>query len=513
VTSAARLEVRHAAKTFSGTPVLRDVSVSVAPGTVHGLIGQNGSGKSTLLKLLSGFHRPDPGMELLVDGAVVGPPVRVQLLRQAGVSFVHQDFGLDPLASVADNVRMGRFAASRITRSISTRKEHEAVRATFARLGQDLDPARLVGSLPPPARALVAIARALQDATPGGGLVVFDESTQSMPRSTLAQFYALVRQLAVEGTSILLVSHRLDEVMQLCDQVTVLRDGQVVADLPASATGEAELTRLMLGREPELLAAATRRHVGGRVVLTARGLRGGDLTGADLELRSGEVVGVVGLPGSGYEDLPYALAGALPRMSGRLEVGHRVLDLTRSTPAEHIAAGMALVPGSRAAQGLALELTAMENVSVPRVRRRSSSWNLDPRWQREDFAQVVRRLGIIPPRPDMAAGAFSGGNQQKLLLAKWLLDEPTVLLLHEPTQAVDVGARRDILATLRAAAEAGAAVLISSVQPDDLAAVCDRALVLEHGQVVAVLPGPLTADVVLDALYPTRAAVLEGSRR
>jgi len=279
--------------------------------------------------------------------------------------------------------------------------------------------------------------------------------------------------------------------------------------VPTDTTDEAELTRLMLGREPERLAPSTSRRHTGDVVLSAHGLRGADLDGADLELRSGEITGVVGLPGSGYEDLPYALAGVLPGAAGRLTVGDRVLELARAGAGDAITAGIALVPGNRAQQGLALDLTALENVTVPRLHRRSTRWNLTTGWQRAEFAEVADRLGITPQRPDMAAAAYSGGNQQKLLLAKWLLNGPQVLALHEPTQAVDVGARRDILHSLRTIAEAGTAVLLSSVEPDDLAAVCDRVLVLEAGRVATVLSGPLEPDTILDALYPARLAALE----
>jgi ribose transport system ATP-binding protein len=330
-----------------------------------------------------------------------------------------------------------------------------------------------------------------------------------MPKSALANFYRLVRQLAGEGTSILLVSHRLDEVMHLCDVVTVLRDGRKVTDVDVAGTDEAQLTRLMLGREPERLVAGPERARSSRTVLRATDVRGGDLQGAALELRAGEIVGVVGLPGSGYEDLPYALAGVLPDASGTVTVADRPVDLSSADPRRAIASGIALVPGSRPAQGLAMELTALENVSVPRLTARSSRWNLSNDWQLAEFTTMAGRLGVSPPRPDMPVAAFSGGNQQKLLLAKWLLNEPEVLLLHEPTQAVDVGARRDILAAVRTVAESGTAVLISSVEPDDLAAVCDRVLVLDSGRVSAELRGPLSSDAILDALYPSRTAALE----
>jgi ribose transport system ATP-binding protein len=217
-------------------------------------------------------------------------------------------------------------------------------------------------------------------------------------------------------------------------------------------------------------------------------------------VRSGEVVGVTGTTGAGHDELPYVLAGAL-RARGEVVVDGVSVRLDRADPEQLVRAGLALIPQGRATQGLALALSVQDNLSLPRIRRRSGRWRVTRDWQAEEFRWVVETLGVVPPRPDLPAAALSGGNQQKLLLGKWLVAEPTVLVLHEPTQAVDVGARRDILRAVRGAAAAGAGVVVSSIDAEDLATVCDRVLVLEGGVVAHELVAPLTDVDVLDAVF------------
>jgi ribose transport system ATP-binding protein len=510
--SAARpaLSLVGVSKTFGPARVLDDVSLALRPGEVHGLIGQNGSGKSTLIKVLSGFHKADAGH--VVAGADEYPlPLSAARLDDLGIAFVHQDLGLVDNASVVDNIRVGRFNRNRWTRRVQRAAEAEAASATLARLGSTVDPLSQVGELQPADRAIVAIARALQSHPGGGGVLVFDESTQSLPREVLEGFYATVRDLAASGTAVLLVSHHLDEVIALTDRVTVLKDGRVVAGgIPTEGTDRRELTRFMLGTDADTRAlhdAVPTRPQG--VALTARSLTGPTLRGLDLDVRAGEVVGVTGTTGAGHDELPYVLAGAAPA-TGELAVGGVVLRLAGAEARDLLRAGVALVPQGRATQGLAMEMSVQDNLSLPRLRRRSGRWRITRDWQQEEFRWAVDALGIVPPRADLPAAALSGGNQQKLLIGKWLVAQPAVLVLHEPTQAVDVGARRDILRTLRSSAQAGAAVVVSSIDAEDLATVCDRVLVLEDGVVARELAAPLTDVQILDAVFH-REATTQGT--
>jgi ribose transport system ATP-binding protein len=500
----ARLEARNASKTFGLARVLDSVDLEVAPGEVHALIGQNGSGKSTLIKLLSGFHPADPGTRFLVNGTPLGPPVRVEALKTLGLSFVHQDLGLVGSASVLDNVRIGQYRVRRLSRRIRRPAEKDAVTATFDRLGVSIDPDAPVAGLSAGQRAVVAIARALQTHTPGQGCIVFDEATHALPRHVLHEFWAILHDLANEGTSVLLVSHRLEEVVAHAGKVTVLRDGKVTgAGLPVSGITETGLTRLMLGRDltRRPRGRAARAEAAGRDALVATGLRSRRLNGLDLRLRGGELTGITGSADSGYEDVPYLLAAAQPGARGVVEVSGKSYDLARSDPSEMIRAGVALVPQDRARDGLALGLTLLENMTIPRVAERASWYRLSGDWQREEFSRVAAELAITPRGPDMSASALSGGNQQRLMLGKWLASKPAVLVAHEPTQAVDVGARADLLHSLRALADSGASVLIASAEADELAAVCDRVIIIGAGRQRAELTGELTAEEILARSY------------
>jgi ribose transport system ATP-binding protein len=507
---APRLSLGNASKTFGRATVLDDVCIDVARGEIHGLVGQNGSGKSTLIKLLSGYYSPDPGMKLEVDGESIAFPLRPRDLAAHGIAFVHQNLGLDATASVIENIRIGRFTAGKITRRINWRAEATSVAETLATLGATgVDPYALVGTLSHAERASVAIARAIQGINPGEGCIVFDESTQSLPRDVLRDFYRQVRDLAASGTSVLIVSHRLDEILALCDRVTVLEDGRATIENRGTAgLTEAELGRLILGtsasgRELASGDLGVARTPPGDVVLSVEGLRGGPLRGVDLEVRYGEVVGVIGDDDSGYDALPAYLSGSKSARSGSVTIAGESVPGARMTPARAMARGLCLVPSDRLGEGLATGLVALDNLSLPRLTRGHSPFFLRRGWQLEEFRRSVGELGLTPADPFLHVSSFSGGNQQKLLLSKWLENSPKVLVLHEPTQAVDVGARVDILTTLRRRAADGSAILISSMETQDLATVCDRILVLRDGMVVRELTGDeLEPSTILEAVYP-----------
>ncbi len=507
------VSVRSLSKTFGPATVLRDVELEVRAGEIHALVGQNGSGKSTLIKVLSGVHAADAGAEVEVAGTRLSSPVRPAELRRHGLAFVHQDLGLVDECTVLENIRLGQFAVRRLSRRIDWGTEARAAEATLARLHSKIDTSRLVSTLHPGEKAVVAIGRALQSIIPGSGCVVFDESTRALPREILPDFYATIRRLAATGTAVIFVSHRLDEVLALADRVTVLQDGRVVAGgRSTQGMSESALAHLLLGREVELLEerhdAATPggAAAGEPPALRARGLGGGPLRGLDLDVRPGEVLGVTGATGSGHAELPYVLAGTASDASGTVSLGGRDFSLPVREPGRLIAAGVALVPEERALEGLALGLTAQENLTLPRVRARGRV-RLRGGWQADEFARAVAMLGIVPARRDLPCSSFSGGNQQKILLAKWLLDDPKVVILHEPTQAVDIGARMDILRAIRAAAAQGIGVVVVSIEPQDLAAVCDRVVVLRDGAIAAEIASDLSASAITAATYPTPVSV------
>ena len=498
-----RLQLRHLSKSFGASRALDDVSMVVGPGEIHGLVGENGSGKSTLVKILSGYHAPDPGGSLLVDGQPVGLPVRPAAARRFGLSVVHQDLGLIDSFSVAENMRVGLFQVRRFSRSINWRQERERARLALADLGAVIDPEAPVAGLSPAERAEVAIARALQHHEAGRGLVMFDEATRALPPEPRGHFHSLLADVAGRGGSVLLVSHQLEEVLEHTNRVTVLRDGRVVAGgVKTSELSEHELIRLMLGRELTRDPRPRRASAAGPAPLVqVQGVSGRVARNVSLAVDAGEVVGLTGLLGSGFEELPYLLAGARPAATGTLSLVGRVTDLTRSRTRELLDAGVALVPERREAEGLAFSETVLDNITLPRVKGRSRRGLLRRRWQQEEASRVVHELGVKPADPRMQVGHLSGGNQQKVLLGKWLCGEPRLLLLHEPTQGVDVGARRDIEHAIGRAADAGTAVLLASMDAGELAGLCDRVIVMREGSPHSELSGEITPERIIESVY------------
>lgn len=497
-----RLEVRGLSKTFSGVPVLSDASLVVRPGEIHGLIGQNGSGKSTLIKLVSGVHKADPGGEILLDGERIGPPVHGDKLHVQGLSFVHQDLGLVSDLTVRENVRVGRHATRTPVKWIDKARDRAACRETFEFLGVHIDPDLPVAALPPSQRAAVAVARALQDREVGNGVVVFDESSRAIPHEALSSFYGMVRSLAAQGTSVLLVSHNLLEVLELCDRVTVLRNGKVVeAGVSTEALSEADLTRMVLGRDHDIddLITDYPSHPTGFTV-TADHVSGGRVQDVSFAMRGGEVVGVMGTADAGAADLPRLLGGAT-RGRGALRVNHQVLDLHQARPRHFLQTGVAFIPQDRNAEGLAGAESIEDNVTLPHLKNRGHVLWTGRRWRREETQHVLAKFGVQPPDRRARVGSLSGGNAQKVLFGKWLLGNPAVLVLDEPTQAVDVGARSALLEATRRAASDGAAVIYVSAEVDDLKAVCDRVLVLREGRVAAEFVQPFDPDALLEAMF------------
>lgn len=500
----ARLRVEAVSKTFGRHRALRDVALEVAPGEIHGLVGQNGSGKSTLAKVLTGYHGPDPGGRVFVDGTPLRLPVRPPEARARGLTVVHQSLGLVDDRTVVENLRLGRYAAGRFSRRIGWRQEKEAARAALARLGRDLPMDAPAGTLNEEDRAAVAIARALQDTQDGRGVIIFDESTRSLTRETLEHFYELLDGVVATGTSVLLITHSLEEVLDATDRVTVLRDGMTVeSGVTTKGLSEGDLARALLGRE--LLgvtrdAAAPSSPVPDTVEITS--LCGEVVTDVYLSVAPGQVLGITGITGSGYDEVPYLVGGVRRARSGRVRLGVTDLDLTAANCAGAIVAGVALVPASRERDGLALALGIADNVLlVDRDCRSRAVLPRHRRAERELVARWVERLLIRPADPDLPVGKLSGGNQQKVLLAKWLATRPALLVLHEPTQAVDVGARHAIVTAVHEAAAEGCAVLVASSDENELALLCDRILVFQNGSVHTELAGNPSADDIVAAIY------------
>jgi ABC-type sugar transport system ATPase subunit len=459
-------------KTFPGLRALDEVDFRVESGEIVALVGQNGSGKSTLVKVLTGIYEPDPGAEI-----AVGSPVHV----------IHQDLGLIPQLNTVENLDLVRRYGARTLAPIARRDEAEHARRLFEQFDASFDVTVPIAALTPAERTIVAIARAFDGWESPQGLLILDEPTAALHSDEVGRLFNAVRRAAAQGAGVIFVSHRLDEVMDLADRVVVLRDGRVVADAPVAKLDQKELVRLIVGAalaEGAAQAACVTRDC----ALSVRGLAGGLVRELDFDVRAGELVGVAGILGSGREHLAALLFGAQLRTEGDVAVAGSALPA--GNPRVAIEAGVAYVPGDRHADGAVMGMRVRENLTLPdllRLRRRFG--RLDRSAERREVADWVERVALRPAEPERPLELFSGGNQQKVVLAKWLRNDPRVLLLDEPTQGVDVGAKAAIYELIHAAAARGAAVLIASSDTAELALACDRVIVMRDGRASAEIRG------------------------
>ncbi|MER5984540.1 sugar ABC transporter ATP-binding protein [Streptomyces sp. NPDC001787] len=480
-------------KSFPGVRALDGVDLEVLAGEVHCLLGQNGAGKSTLIKVLAGAHQPDGG-EITWHGAPVSLKSPIAAMR-LGIATIYQELDLVEGLSVAENVFLGHepTTAGFIVR---TREGRTAAAALLKRLGHpEIDPAREVGELSAAHRQIVSMARALSHDV---RLIVMDEPSAALDPDEVDNLFRIVADLTADGVAVVYISHRLEEIRRIGDRVTVLKDGRAVAvGLPAESTPTRDIVAMMTGRDVEYVfprrsggtapvqdrgageAAAARAEP----VLRVEGLsRKGEFAPVDLELRPGEIVGLAGLVGSGRSEILETIYGARRPSTGRVTVAGRPLR-TGSVRAA-VAAGIGLAPEERKAQALLMIESVTRNVSVSSLSRFARAGWIDRGAERRAARTATRELSLRPDNPDTPIRTLSGGNQQKAVLARWLLRGCRVLLLDEPTRGVDVGARAELYAVIRRLADDGLAVLLVSSEVPEVLGLADRVLVLREGRVV-----------------------------
>lgn len=476
------LSLEHVSKSFGPVTVIDDVTVHVRPGHVQVLLGENGAGKSTLIKMMSGIYQPDSG-QIVVDGRPTRLP-GVRAAELAGIATIHQELNLVPTMTVAENIMLGRMP-SRL--GVLARKElRSSARRALERVGLDVDPDALVGDLGVARQQLVEIAKALSlDAR----ILILDEPTAALTQTETAGLFDVLDDLRDHGVAMVFISHHLEEIARVGDSVSVLRDGLLVAEVPAS-TPEDELVRLMVGRDIADQYPRRREYDGpADVLLTVDGLgRAGLLDDVSLEVRAGEVVGIAGLVGSGRTELLRSIAGADGYDTGSVTV--RGTTLPRRSIGKGIAAGLGHVPEDRKSHGLVLGASVAENIGYATLASTARAGIVDRPGQRRRAQEVSEQLRVRMRDIDQLVQDLSGGNQQKVVFARWVLAGSRVLLLDEPTRGVDVGARVEIYEFVNAVTASGGAVVMVSSDLPEVLGMSDRILVMSGGH----LAGELDAE-------------------
>ena len=468
-------------KRFPGVTALDDVSFEIAAGSCHAICGENGAGKSTLGKLLAGMDRPDGG-----EIALFGKPVRFDSPRDAlaaGVAMVHQELAFCENLTVSENLCLGALP-SRLGRLDRAELRRRAQRLLAAVGADTTDPDRPIESLGIAEQQVIQIAAAVGS---GARVIVFDEPTSSLGETEAERLFALLGRLKADGVTVLYVSHRMPEIFRLCDAVTVLRDGRHVVTQPASAVDEATLVQQMIGRRLEQYFPAHVSAAAGDEALRVEGLTvPGQFENVTFSLRAGEVLGLAGLVGAGRSEVARSIFGLEPRVRGSVLVrGKRVRV---GSPREAMALGVGLVPEDRKRQGLVLGMAARENASLPTLTALSRYGWVNRRLERATVGRFFERLRVREELVDAPAAAMSGGNQQKVVLTKWLAARSQVLMLDEPTRGVDVGAKAELHALIDKLAGEGTAVLLISSELPELINLSTRILVLREGRLVGEVP-------------------------
>ena len=472
------LELQGARKAYPGVRALQGVDLGVERGEVHALLGENGAGKSTLMKVVAGAVTPDAG-QMTVGGSPVALG-SLEAARASGVALVYQDLSLVPQLSVGENVLLGRWTTTR-WRTVAWDELHAAARRHLGRIGLDVDPRRRVDELGMAERQLVEIAKALSGDV---RVLLLDEPTSALSDPEARRLFGIVRDLTASGVAVVYVSHRLPEVLDIADRISVLRDGQLVGTVRAAEVDEARLARMMVGRALGGGAAAPAAPPAGNsapAALRARGLaRPPRLKPVDLELRAGEVVAVFGLVGSGRTRLARTLFGLEPATGGTLEVAGRPVSVR--APADAIALGIGYLGEDRAA-GIVPRMTLAENITLASLPRLGRGALLATGQERQLARRFADELGIRAPL-DRRAETLSGGNQQKLVLARWLCSGARVLVLDDPTRGIDVGAKEEVFRLVRRLAGDGAAILYLTSETREARELADRVLIMAGGRIV-----------------------------
>lgn len=491
------LEVRNIIKRYGGVTALNDVSMALAGGHVHCLAGENGCGKSTLIKIISGAERPDSG-EILING-VPHTHMTPKAAIQQGIQVIYQDFSLFPNLTVAENIVLTSAVAQKRA-FVSAKRSRPAAQAIVDELGLDLDLDLIVEQLPVADKQLTAICRALiNDAR----VIIMDEPTTALTHSEVQRLFALVNKLRQRGVALVFVSHKLEEALQISQDVTILRSGRLITTGPASGFDRRSISTFMTGREVDESRIVNEPVEGAGQLLRVKNLTlPGAFEDISFDVLEGEIVGLTGLLGSGRTEIAEALFGVLRAESGEIELGGKTVQIHSIRDA--VSAGIGYVPEDRLTQGLFMDKSIADNMTASSLEKyRTKLGLLDKQKISEMIGGLFDKLRIKAPNVDAPVRSLSGGNAQRVVLAKWLANGPRILILNGPTVGVDVGSKEEILAILRAQAAAGMGIIVISDDVPELVSVCNRVIVVQQGRVTSEFSGD---EIDVDAIQEKMAA-------
>lgn len=497
-----RLAFEGISKNFGAVRALSDVSFSVTPGEVHGLLGENGAGKSTLLKILSGVFKPSEG-RVLVDGVVVAGNGPVAA-RRAGIAMIHQELQQVPRLTVAQNMFLGR-PLTRAGIIVDHREQERLAAGALAAIDPSIDPAAPIGRLKVAQRQIVEIARALLD---DARIVAMDEPTSSLTPSEFDRLAEIVADLSRRGVSVVYVSHKMDEVFRICSRASVMRDGQLVDVVDLSKTQQKAVISMMVGRE--LAEQPHRSFATDEVVLEVRNLSSATkVRNVSFKLRRGEVLGVAGLVGAGRTELLRLIAGADRLSAGVVSIDGKPIDL--KSPRAAIASGIGLVPEERKREGIIPLRSVQNNIALASMGRFAPRGMINRRALKTVAAEKLREVGLRPFAPERQIRHFSGGNQQKAIISRWLAAETRFFLFDEPTRGIDVGAKAEIYVLIEALAAAGKSIVVVSSELPEVIRLSDRVLVMREGQLAAELSGvDITEEAIASHAIPQSSHAAAG---
>jgi ribose transport system ATP-binding protein len=473
------LEMRGITKVFPGVTALKDVTLKVRSGEVHALVGENGAGKSTLMKILSGVYKPTDG-EILLEGETLQLN-NVRDAQEKGISIIFQEFNLVNTLSIAENVFLGRYTGGK---TVDWRGMTQKASQLLDQLGLEMDVSRIVGDLSTAERQLVEIAKALSfDAK----IIVMDEPTSSLTKKEVELFYSIVEKLRESGITVIYISHKLEEIYRICDRVTILRDGVVIDEKEIGNITQEQIIEKMVGRTVDM-EYPQRNTRPGKIVLSVRGLsRVGSLKDISFDLHRGEVLGIAGLVGAGRTELAEALFGASPKTSGEIMLNGEPAEITSTARGMMHSIGM--LTEDRKETGLILDMDITKNITVTKLESVIGRLFLSNRKEREVAGNYVEQLDIKTPSLHQTAENLSGGNQQKVVMAKWLFSDADILILDEPTRGIDVGAKYEIYLLINQLAAQGKAIIMISSEMPEVIGMSDRVLVMHEGRIKGELSG------------------------